>query len=124
MHTQMGLDKPLIIQYLTYMNNVLHGNLGNSIYFVKPNAQLIAERFPATIQLTFSTIAVSLIVADSAGCSGRGVKKGTAARLFFNAVRIVWAVYVQCVARHPSDTYLCRKTQASSGNGIRQLARI
>jgi len=81
MRAQMGLDKPLIVQYLTYMNNVLHGDLGNSIYFVRPNAELIAERFPATVQLAFATIAVSLIVSIPLGVLA-GVKKGTAADFF------------------------------------------
>ncbi len=75
MHVQLGLDKPLYVQYLTYMNRVLHGDLGMSFFFIKPNAHLIAERFPATIQLAFSSIALSLLIAIPLGVLA-GVKKG------------------------------------------------
>ena len=81
MRVQMGLDKPLYVQYLTYMNNVVHGDLGTSLFFVKPNAQLIAERFPATAKLAFSAIALSLVIAIPLGVLA-GVKKGTAADFF------------------------------------------
>jgi ABC-type dipeptide/oligopeptide/nickel transport systems, permease components len=81
MQIHLGLDKPLYVQYLTYMNNVLHGDLGTSLFFVKPNAQLIAERFPATMKLAFSAVLLSLIIAIPLGVTA-GVKKGTAADFF------------------------------------------
>jgi peptide/nickel transport system permease protein len=75
MHVQLGLDKPLYVQYLTYMNHVIHGDLGMSLFFIKPNAQLIMERFPATLQLAFTSILLSLIIAIPLGVLA-GVKKG------------------------------------------------
>src|SRR5258708_1202868 len=46
---QLNLDKPIIVQYLMWMGNVLQGNLGMSIISHVPVSQLIAQRLPATI---------------------------------------------------------------------------
>lgn len=96
MTVHLGLDKPLYVQYFTYMNNVVHGDLGISLFFIKPNAQLIAERFPATMQLAFSAIALSLIIAIPLGILA-GVKKGKVAdflamlfALFGQSMSAVW----------------------------------
>src|SRR5262245_61150047 len=48
---QLGLDRPLPVQYLVYLGNLLHGNLGNSIKSHEPVAQAIFERLPATFEL-------------------------------------------------------------------------
>lgn len=81
MEIRLGLDKPLPEQYLMYINKVVHGDLGVSMFYLKPNAQLIAERFPATAKLAFSAIAFSLILAIPLGIIA-GVKRGTAADFF------------------------------------------
>lgn len=66
-----GLDKPPVEQYLTYLNNLLHGDLGTSIKTRKPITEDIAKFLPATIELatiaTFFgiTIGVSLGVASA-----------------------------------------------------------
>ncbi len=46
-----GLDDPPIQQYLTYLNNLLHGDLGTSIKTHQPVASDIAQFLPATIEL-------------------------------------------------------------------------
>jgi peptide/nickel transport system permease protein len=45
---QYGLDQPLYRQYLSYMGNLLRGNLGDSYYFRRPVAALLAEKLPTT----------------------------------------------------------------------------
>lgn len=81
MEIHMGLDKPLYEQYLLYMNNVVHGDLGTSMFYVKPNIELFAERFTATAQLALTAIAVSLIIAIPLGIIA-GVKRGSMADFF------------------------------------------
>ena len=44
-----GLDKPLIVQYLDWMNGVLHGNLGESYPFREDVAGMVVERLPVTL---------------------------------------------------------------------------
>ncbi len=45
---QYGLDQPLYIQYVRYMGKLLQGDMGDSYYFHRPVAQLLAEKLPTT----------------------------------------------------------------------------
>jgi peptide/nickel transport system permease protein len=60
---EMGLDRPVIIQYLSFVGKVVtSGDFGDSFVAKVPAMRLIRERFPATLQLTLaSMIFVSLI---------------------------------------------------------------
>jgi peptide/nickel transport system permease protein len=61
---QWGLDKPLHLQYLTYVNNIFHGNLGNSIKWPgKTTQELIISRLPATLQLAAFALVVAGMLA-------------------------------------------------------------
>ena len=59
---QLGLDRPVHEQYLTYLGNLLRGDLGDSFYFRSPVADALREGFPATLQLalTIFVLAVAL----------------------------------------------------------------
>ncbi|MFO8060799.1 MAG: ABC transporter permease [Bacillota bacterium] len=56
---QLGMDRPLHIQYLRWLGQVLRGNLGYAVQSGRPVAELILERLPATITLSLSALAVS-----------------------------------------------------------------
>ena len=59
-----GLDKPLPVQYITYLGNVLRGNFGQSIKWQGEDAiSLVLERFPATLELAFLSLGVSAAIA-------------------------------------------------------------
>lgn len=59
-----GLDKPLPLQYLQYMNNILHGNFGESLKWEGKSARdLVLERFPATLQLAGLSLVISVMLA-------------------------------------------------------------
>ena len=47
-----GLDKPIPVQFLTYVGNVATGDLGDSIRFGRPVSQILVERLPVTLELT------------------------------------------------------------------------
>jgi len=49
---QLGLDKPIIVQYEKYMVDLVHGDLGTSIRTQRPVASELAKCFPATLELT------------------------------------------------------------------------
>lgn len=70
--TELGLNDPLPIQYLTYLRDVFTGNMGTSILTSKPVFQEVSDRMPATLELTFA----SMIVASLMGI-GLGVLAGT-----------------------------------------------
>lgn len=59
---ELGLDQPLLVQFGNYVTNVLSGDLGSSIFMKQPVMSLIAERLPATLELAFGAILVSLVI--------------------------------------------------------------
>ncbi len=62
-----GLDKPLHVQYFTYMRRLLTGDLGVSFRWDRPVIELIVERLPATIQLSAVALIVTGIIAFPIG---------------------------------------------------------
>ena len=58
---EMGLDKPLPVQYFNYVKKVLRGNFGNSLKNNRPVWDSITEQFPATLQLTVAALTFSTI---------------------------------------------------------------
>jgi peptide/nickel transport system permease protein len=61
------LDLPIRQQYLHYWRGVLHGDLGKSLRFNQPVTQLIAQRYPFTLQLTLASLFVAIALAIPAG---------------------------------------------------------
>src|SRR5579875_2506760 len=59
---QWGFDQPLPVQYLLYLNGLLHGNLGVSIVTRDPVASDLAQFFPATLELATAALLISLII--------------------------------------------------------------
>ena len=60
---QMGLDRPIIIQYIDWLLRVMRGDFGKSWAEDKPVIDLIMERLPASAQLFFTTFIISTIFA-------------------------------------------------------------
>ena len=73
---QLGLDKPLHEQYLSFLGGVVTGDLGRSVALEgRPAvAQVIAEAFPTTLLLALAAMAVALIIALPAGTISARVK--------------------------------------------------
>jgi peptide/nickel transport system permease protein len=59
---QLGLDKPLPVQYLIYMQELTHGDLGTSIATKRPVIQELTERLPATLELLLFGMFVATLV--------------------------------------------------------------
>src|SRR4030043_2197217 len=57
-----GLDKPIPVQFGIYVNEVAHGDFGRSFRFSKPVTDLIVERLPITIELSFCALLISILV--------------------------------------------------------------
>jgi peptide/nickel transport system permease protein len=62
-----GLDKPIYIRYLRWLGNVIRGDLGRSFQHNRPVGELLAERIPLTILLTFVAILFSWAIAIPIG---------------------------------------------------------
>jgi ABC-type dipeptide/oligopeptide/nickel transport system permease component len=64
---ELGLDQPLWKQYVTYLGNVAHGDLGRSFRTHEKVSKEILARYPATIQLAMGAMFVALLVAFPLG---------------------------------------------------------
>src|SRR5580692_1008925 len=58
---QLGLDQPLWKQYVLFLNDALHGDLGRSFVFNEPALTLIAQRMPATMELAVTAVLLSIV---------------------------------------------------------------
>jgi ABC-type dipeptide/oligopeptide/nickel transport system permease component len=56
----LGLDQPLIVQYVQWLGNTLHGNLGTSYKYGTPVTSELAQRFPASLLLALASVIVTL----------------------------------------------------------------
>ncbi len=65
--TQMGFDRPLLVQYGEFLGDALHGDFGDSLYYKKPNVDLVMERLPNTVSLAAISLVVSLVLAVPLG---------------------------------------------------------
>jgi peptide/nickel transport system permease protein len=84
---QYGLDRPLYEQFLHYLLNLAHLNLGYSFRFNMPVRDLILVRLPATLLLMFSSLAIALL-----GGIGFGVAAARAPRSFRDSLISVAAL--------------------------------
>jgi peptide/nickel transport system permease protein len=65
--SQLGLDQPIYVQYLRYLGRAARGDLGRSYIRRESVTRLILERFPATLILALSAMALALILAIPMG---------------------------------------------------------
>jgi len=63
----MGLDRPVVVQYLHFLGRAVRGDFGRSLRHDTPAMALIIERLPATMLLAFGALAVSAVVAIPLG---------------------------------------------------------
>jgi peptide/nickel transport system permease protein len=60
--SHFGLDKPLYAQYGVFLSNAVRGDLGRSFKFNEPALKLIAERVPATLELAFASLFLTILL--------------------------------------------------------------
>ena len=59
---QLGLDKPLWVQYLSFLSGALHGDFGKSFVFSEPALQVILQRMPATLELAICALLLAIVI--------------------------------------------------------------
>ncbi|MDO9500487.1 ABC transporter permease [Falsiroseomonas sp.] len=62
MRARLGLDQPLHIQFLRYVQSILSGDMGRSIYTGRPVSEDLLSRLPATLELTLVTVVVAALI--------------------------------------------------------------
>jgi peptide/nickel transport system permease protein len=81
----LGLDRPLPVQYGIYVRNVAFGDFGNSILTRRPVTEHIWERLPATVELGFVAMLLSVLIGVPLGMYSavhRGTALDSGARVF------------------------------------------
>ena len=70
LRTKLGLDKPLLAQYETYVLGLVRGNLGTSFRYNTPVAREIGQRLGRTAQLALAAMLVAIVIAIPLGVLG------------------------------------------------------
>lgn len=78
LHQQLGLDDPIWRQYLTWLGNVLHGDLGTDYRSHEPLTQMLLARLPVTLELTVLATIFSVLIAVPLGVLGAVRRRGVA----------------------------------------------
>ncbi|KAB0264424.1 ABC transporter permease [Microvirga brassicacearum] len=135
----LGLDQSLIEQYGTFLWNALHGDLGRSFVFNQPSIDLILNRMPATLELAFVALFLSLAIGIPLGLwSGlrpnsvldetvmTGSILGFSLPNFWQGMMLimifsVWLGWLPSTGRGEVDTVLGMRTSLTSWSGISHL---
>ncbi len=64
---QYGLNKPIYVQFGIFMNDILHGDFGESIRFSRPVTQILIERLPLTMELGTIALFFAVLIGIPAG---------------------------------------------------------
>ncbi len=64
---QLGLNLPIGVQYWKFISGVMQFDLGQSLFFQQPVSELIAERFPMTLQLAVMALLVAVLISFPLG---------------------------------------------------------
>jgi len=64
---ELGLDKPIVVQYLIFLKKAVRGDFGRSIRYEEPALDLVFQRIPITLRLLVVTLGWSLILAIPIG---------------------------------------------------------
>lgn len=76
LRTQLGLDRPLPLQYVTWLGQLARGDLGQSIFLNKPVLSALADRAEPTFWLTLMSLLIATAIAVPVGILS-AVKRGT-----------------------------------------------
>ena len=93
---ELGLDKPIIVQFGDYLLNLFKGDLGRSTFTERPVWDEIMDRFPATLELTIFAFIVALAIGVFWGAEAARRKDGpvdVSARVFailMYAIPVFW----------------------------------
>ena len=86
---QLGLDRPLVVQYFSWLNGLLHGDLGQDYISHESLVQLLRERIPVTLELTIASMTLALLVGVPLGViAASGRRMGRAATNAFTIAGI------------------------------------
>jgi peptide/nickel transport system permease protein len=92
---QLGLDRPIYRQYLDWLSRAIQGDLGKSYINEQTVVSLVLEKFPATLELAFLGVFVSLLISVPVGTIS-ALHRGT----WVDQIARVLAMVGYCVPRY------------------------
>lgn len=85
MRRNLGLDKPLVVQFFVFLGNAVRGDFGDSYYWQAPAMSLLVDRLPATLELALAGLLFAVLLAVPLGVLSavyRGSWIDNAAKIF------------------------------------------
>lgn len=73
---EMGLDRPIHVQFGVWIWNLLHGDFGTSLLYKTPVLEMVANRFPVTATLTIEALILALLIGIPLGIWA-GIRRGS-----------------------------------------------
>jgi peptide/nickel transport system permease protein len=105
---EFGLDRPLPVQYVIYLRDLAHGNLGISIKDNRPVSRDLEQYLPATVELSTAALLVAIVIGMPAGIVSAVYKDrwpdqiarlfaltGTSLPIFYLALLLLGVLYVR-----------------------------
>jgi len=86
--SQLGLDKPALSQYGTWLGGVVRGDLGESLWERRPVSEMIRQRFPVTFELAALSIFLAVGLGILAGV-GSAIKRASVADNFLRVGSVI-----------------------------------
>ena len=80
LRTELGLDRPLLVQYADFLGHAIRGDFGESFQQGRPAMTVVLERMPATVTLASAAMVIGVIIGAAAG-GFAAVMRGTVAEL-------------------------------------------
>ena len=110
---KMGLDKPLVVQYLIWLRKAVQGDFGDSIHYHRNSLDLIIESLPATLQLSGIAFLFSIALGVPLGVLS-AVKRATVWDYFGRSFALLGAVRSSLLVSDRSDLHIRRKPRLAA----------
>ncbi len=76
LRARVGLDRPLHVQYVSFIAGIFQGDLGTSLHHRNPVAEGLLERLPATLELGVLSLAIAVVLGVTVGIVS-AIRRGT-----------------------------------------------
>ncbi|WBU63909.1 ABC transporter permease [Paracoccus aerodenitrificans] len=88
---QMGLDRPMIVQFGDWLGNVMTGDLGTSLISNRPVAQLIGARLSSTLELAIAASLLMIVLGIGLGILAGSARKGPGRAMIDSSLSVLLA---------------------------------
>lgn len=134
-----GLDRPLPLQYLTFLGNIVQGDFGRSFVYGRPVLDLIFERLPATLEVVFLAMVLGVAFGIPMGIFSGLNRKNPLTKLIsmvttigysipnfwqallFILIFAVWLRWLPATGRGPTTEFLGVQLSLLNAEGLRYL---